>query len=52
MVKVRYAGRPWEELEVSEVEADDLRRMGALAQDKPVSKSGEQAPPADAKPNK
>jgi hypothetical protein len=33
MPKVRAKIRPWEEIEVSEVEALDLRRMGALVDD-------------------
>jgi hypothetical protein len=37
MVKVRAKIRPWEEIEVSEVEALDLRRMGALVDDDTTS---------------
>jgi hypothetical protein len=33
MPKVRAKIRPWEEIEVSETEALDLRRMGALVDD-------------------
>jgi hypothetical protein len=33
MLKVRAKIRPWEEIEVSETEALDLRRMGALVDD-------------------
>jgi hypothetical protein len=35
MIKVRAKIRPWEEIEVSETEALDLRRMGALVDDDP-----------------
>lgn len=52
MVKVRYAGRPWEEIEVSEIEARDLDRMGLLAPEPTAErvKSGEPTP--SPKPNK
>ena len=40
-VRIRTTMRPWEDLEVSETEAADLRRQGLLADDQP--KQGEQS---------
>ncbi len=33
MEKVRYVGRPHEEIEVTEQEADDMRRRGLLVKE-------------------
>jgi hypothetical protein len=44
-VRIHTKARPWEEIEVSEAEARDLRRMGALADDQPrQGKPGDPAP--------
>lgn len=52
MVKVRTKARPWEEIEVSEIEARDLDRMGLLAPESDAEpiKSGQ--PTSSTKPNK
>lgn len=34
-MKVRAKIRPWEEIEVSPAEAEDLRRQGSLVEDAP-----------------
>jgi hypothetical protein len=34
-MKVRAKIRPWEEIEVSPTEAEDLRRQGSLVEDAP-----------------
>lgn len=49
-VRIRTKARPWEELEVSETEARDLQRMGALAEDRPApAKPGDSVPPKPSK---
>lgn len=50
-VRIRTTMRPWEDLEVSETEAADLRRQGLLADDQPKQgeKPGEPAPKQPAK---